>query len=290
MAAKINLDFIHSSSLESFFGIKTSVTQTGFYQRIASRLMEGAQSERVFRELGDRLVIIAEQAHAFRQMDLLEQLSQILVDLPLPQRYEAVGRYYQALCAKRFGHGDIERAESLLERVGENASPAYRIKAMISLGTNCLHRGDTQSALSLYCEAGHCASRMGRVGPPATVEVQKMVAVVDSEDGDHRDALAILENLFPLAHGVRRLQPHTYYDYLNSLAVELCAVGRLEEAREASRIALGSPYAGAYPEWLETSNEIEVKRRRPSRSTVAFHQPVADTASNPETPEVAAHH
>jgi tetratricopeptide (TPR) repeat protein len=283
MAAEIILDFIHSSSLEGFFGIKTSITQTGFYQRIVSRLMEGFRNEQVLRDLGGELVVLAEQAHAFRRMDLLGEVSRILVGLPLPERYEAVGRYYQALCAKRFGHGDIEQAERLLERVGENASPDYRIKAVISLGANCLHRGDIRSALSLYCEASHYASMTGLFDPYATIQTQKMVAVLTSMEGNHRDALAILENLFPLAHSVRRLQPHIYYDHLNSLAVELCAMGRVEEARNASEIVLASPFAAAYPEWRDTREEIKLKERRRSRSTVAFDRRVADAGSGSDT-------
>jgi hypothetical protein len=283
MVAEIILDFIHSSSLEGFFGIKTSVTQTGFYQRTVSRLMEGFRNEQVFRDLGGELVVLAEQAHAFRRMDLLGEVGQILMGMPLPETYKAVGRYYQAICAKKFGHGDIERAERLLERVGENASPEYRIKAVISLGTNCLHRGDIRSALSLYCEASHYVSMARLFDPCATIHTQKMVAVLNSIEGNHRGALSILENLFPFAHTVRRLQPLTYYDCLNSLAVELCAMGRVEEARNASEIVLASPFAAAYPEWRDTREEIKLKQRRRSRSTVAFDRRVADAASGSDT-------
>jgi len=47
-------------------------------------------------------------------------------------------------------------------------------------------------------------------------------------------------------------------------------VGRLEEARNESRIVLAPPYASAYPEWRETREEIEARGRRPSRATVAL--------------------
>jgi len=99
-----------------------------------------------------------------------------------------------------------------------------------------------------------------------------MVAVISSEDGNHRGALAILENLFSLAHAMRLAQPHVYYDYMNSLAVELGEVGRLEEARNVSGIVLASPYASAYPEWRDTREEIELRGLRASRSTVAVSQ------------------
>jgi hypothetical protein len=51
---------------------------------------------------------------------------------------------------------------------------------------------------------------------------------------------------------MRSSQPHVYYDYMNSFAVELCEVGRLEEAKNVSLIVLASPFAPAYPEWRET--------------------------------------
>jgi hypothetical protein len=99
---------------------------------------------------------------------------------------------------------------------------------------------------------------------------KKMIAVISSEDGNHRDALGLLESLFALALHARSSQPHVYYDYMNSLAVELCEVGRLEEARNISQIVLASPFAPAYPEWRDTSNEIALRGRRASRSVVAF--------------------
>lgn len=101
-----------------------------------------------------------------------------------------------------------------------------------------------------------------------------MVAVISSEDGNHLGALALLENLLPLAHSTRLLQPHVYYDYLNSLAVELCEVGRLEEAKNVSQIVVASPLAHAYPECRETHNEIALRGRRASRSTVAVSQTI----------------
>src|SRR4029077_3907719 len=92
------------------------------------------------------------------------------------------------------------------------------------------------------------------------------------EEGNHRGALALLESLFPLANSMRSSQPHVYHDYLNSLAVELCEAGRLEEAKNVSQIVLASPYASAYPEWRDTREEIELRGLRASRSTVAVRR------------------
>lgn len=229
--------------------------------------------------MGNSLVILAEHAHAFRKMDILERVSRTLADSPM-LRYEDVGRYYEALCIHRFGHGDVQRAIRLLEQVADVAPLAFRAKAMLSMGSISVRIGDNQSASALYREAARFLSRSRINDLYTTIHTQKMIAVLNSVEGNHRGAVSLLENLLPLAHTMRSSQPHVYYDYLNSLAVELCEVGRLEEARNVSRIVLASPYAGAYPEWGDTRDEIQLRGWRASRSTVAFSQTTSE-ANNP---------
>ncbi|MFY9611068.1 MAG: hypothetical protein WAU45_20955, partial [Blastocatellia bacterium] len=276
-AASNSLVLTDFSSSKRFADSQGAISYGGFYQVIASTLTRGAYRGQVFRELGDRLLALAEHSYAFRQLDALEQISRLLVGSPLPREYQIVGCYYQALYIQRFGRGDVVEASRSLERAAENAKPRYRARAMQSLGSNAFHKGDHELALSLYCEAARFAASNSIYDAYAGLGTQKMVAVIKSEEGNHRGALALLENLFPLAQSMRLLQPHVYYDYLNSLAVELCAVGRLEEAKNVSEIVLASPFAPAYPEWHETRAEIELKVRRPSRSTVGFSQSVAET-------------
>jgi hypothetical protein len=99
-----------------------------------------------------------------------------------------------------------------------------------------------------------------------------MLAVVRSVEGDHEGALAGLESLLPIVRAVASKYPPVYYDYMNNLAVEMGETGRLEEAFNASRIALSSPFAGAYNEWRETQADLIMKARRSSRSIVATDQ------------------
>jgi hypothetical protein len=73
------------------------------------------------------------------------------------------------------------------------------------------------------------------------------------------------------------VQPYAYYDYLNTLAVELGELGRLDQARRTSEIAIASPFARAYPEWRETFEDIEAKSQRSSRSIVGVRQPISKT-------------
>lgn len=276
----INLVFTDVSSFRRFADLKAPISYNGFYQLFASELVGGVHEEQVFRKLGDSLILLAEHAHAFRRMDELEDVSRHLMGLSLPGQpgqYEMAGRYYHALCVQNFGLGDAERASRLLGPVAGNAPPRYRARAMISLAANSRNQGDNLSALPLYCEAARFASRNGLRDPYVTVHAQKMAAVITSENGNHHDAVTLLENLFPVAHHMRSSQPHVYYDYLNSLGVELCEVGRLKEAGNISQLALASPFAPAYPEWRETSAEIALRSRRASRSVVAVSNPAAES-------------
>src|SRR5215510_5623753 len=220
-AAKISLVLTDSSSFKRFADFKTSISYSGLYQLIASRLTERLDNSQVFCEFADSLVGLAEQAHAFRRMDVVEQVIQTMASLPLSRPHEAVRQYYQALCLHKTGCGDVERAESLLQHVASNAPTKYRTRAMISLAASHRYRADNQSALELYSAAARLARHTKTLDPYATLGTQRMIAVITGEDGNHRDALALLERLFPLAHSMRWSDPHTYYDYMNSLAVEL---------------------------------------------------------------------
>jgi len=176
----------------------------------------------------------------------------------------------------------------MIEPVTESAPPRYRARALISLGANSFYKGDYGFALSAYREASRFVSHSGLLDPYATVHTQKMVAVINSLEGNHRNALALLENLFPLTRSMRSWHPHAYYDYMNSLAVELCEVGRLEEAKNVSQIVIVSPLAAAYPEWRETREEIELRGHRAPRSVVAFTQrlPEAGNVVRLPAPEI----
>jgi len=283
-AAKVNLVLTGSSAFERFADPQR-ISYGAFCQRLASGLVKGIHRHQALGDLGERLVVLAEHAHAFRQMDALEQVSQFLMSWPLPKQYEAIGEYYQALCIQRLGRGDADRAASLLARVTESAQPKYRVRAMISLGANSRNQGDNQSALAVYNEAARFAFRNNLNDPYSVITAQRMFAVIAGEDGNHRGALALLESLFPFAHTMRSSQPHVYYDYMNSLAVELGEVGRLEEAMNVSQVVVASPFAGAYPEWRETRNEIALSGCGASRSVVAFDQAPALAASSRAAPE-----
>jgi hypothetical protein len=105
-----------------------------------------------------------------------------------------------------------------------------------------------------------------------------LLAVLRSRKGDHNGALTDLQRLWPAIHYLSRAYPVLYYDYLNSLAVELAEVGSIAEARAAISIPLSSSLASAYPNWTETQREIEEAaargpQRRPSALVVGLPRP-----------------
>jgi tetratricopeptide (TPR) repeat protein len=269
-AANSNLILTDLSSFKRLAGLQKDLSHGAFYQQVLSELIRGVYRKQTISELGNSLVALAEHTYDLRDTDTVEKASEFLLNLPLGKEYEDVGRYYQALCIYR--RGQFDEARILLEQIAGELPLRFRGKALLAAATTNYESGDLKSCLLLNVEASRAATSTHLRDPLTFVTSQRNIAVVKSIDGDHRGALSDLENLFPLARAVGRWQPYLFYEHLNSLAVELCEVGRLEEARHASQIALASPFAPAYPEWRETREEIELRGWRASRATVAFGQ------------------
>ena len=90
----------------------------GFYQYLLNNLAN-------FQVLGDRLVMAVEQAKAFRRFEAVEELAQVLTNLPLKEHQE-IGQYY-------LGWREFMRsgnARSMLERSAEYGPDKYRALAM----------------------------------------------------------------------------------------------------------------------------------------------------------------
>jgi tetratricopeptide (TPR) repeat protein len=271
------------SSFKWLAGLQKDFRQSAFYRKVLSELIRGVYRKQSFSELGNSLVTLADHAYGLRQIDTFEKASDFLLNLPLGAEYESIGRYYQALCI--YQRGASADARVLLEQMAGTLPIRFREKARLAISVICYESGDLQSFSMLNLDASRVAVSSDWRDPQTFVNAQRNLAVLKSVDGDHRGALADFERLFPLSRALGRWRPYLYYDYINSLAVELMEVGRLEEARNAAKIALASPFAGAFPQWRETSDDIELRRRRASRSVVAFHRATADAAFNREAPE-----
>jgi tetratricopeptide (TPR) repeat protein len=274
-AANNNLFFTDYSSFKQLAEMYKTTTSGAFYQQIALEIIKGFESSQLRSELAEQLVSIADNAYYLRRKAIIRQASQLLLNLD--SRYENIALYYQALSVKR--EGGLDQARTLMERVADRAPLGYKARAMLSLGTFYYETGDNESALRFYAETIRAEAKAKQSNIMTLAQAQWMIAVINSVYGDHNGALDDLIKLKPTFLTISSRYPVFYYKYLNSLAVELGEVGRFDEAFNASRLAVASPYAAAYPEMRETLNELNQKSRRPSRSMIAVSQ-LASSAEN----------
>jgi len=218
------------------------------YQQLRSNVFN-------FEQFGKILAVESERAQTLRQEEWLEEISNALSHSPIKE-YRMIGEYYQGWCAYRRG----EEAKATFETVAEQ-SEAFRSKALISLAAIAAGSQNHSEAIRFCQEAIKQSDNIS-----TTVQAIRGVIVLETLDGNHARAVGHLENLEPL---VRFLTPFARYQYLNSLAVELGEIGRIEEARNICKFVLASPYAFAYPEWRETSDEINLRGYK-SRSVVSL--------------------
>jgi tetratricopeptide (TPR) repeat protein len=263
-----NILFIPTSISGNSAEPQDALNQHGYYrQLIHSSLARSIYTIEGFQGLGQQLLAVARHAWAAKHLNGVEQASRAMLALPIADQLEGIARYYQALCTWRRGH--IDSARQSLERVVEEAPPQYRARALQIIGLTYHECGEVDAALPFYLAAAGGAAN-GAL--PTLIESQRLTAVVRSIHGDHKRALADLEGLFPLVRAIARYFPVLYYEFLNSLAVELGEAARIPEAEAALAIALASPFASAYPEWSETRDEIAAKRLSATPSVVAVNR------------------
>ena len=240
----------------TFFISPPLAKYAGFYQELLRDIGN-------YRQLGDRLIHLVDQAHTFRQFDIVSELGKILSSFPIKQ-YQSIGHYYLAVACNSCGKGDLDKAKSMFELVADNASDRYRAKALLSLAAVSSHAGDTESQFRFLLESA-------KVSCDLSTRVKSLlgVAVYKSVEGYHKQSLKDLENLYPLA---RLSQPIVFFDYLNSLAVELSKAGRNYEARNIIRPVIASPFSSFYPEWQETAQEL----KEPNRSFLSVSHSLPD--------------
>ena len=237
--------------------------QAGFYQE----LLRGLSS---YEQLGNRLIRLAEYAHAFRQFNRLKEIGGVLSNFPI-KSYQAIGYYFLAVFYNQCGNGDLEKAKELLTLAADTAPLYYKGKAMLSLAAVSAHSKKPDAELYFFTETLNEALKTSR-NVTICLSAYQGIAVHKAKQGHHRQALKDLENILPL---VKHGSAYTYFDILNSYAVELGEVGRKDEARNVIQIVLASPFIHAYPEWQQTAADLQA----PSRSMVQVVSSPADSAS-----------
>jgi hypothetical protein len=189
-----------------------------------------------------------------------------MLGLPVSPRAKNIARYYKAFCIKRDGQFEAarERLDQLLE---DELDPRLRSRALLTKAATYFDSGEVDQSLPFYVEASLVAYNCEVA---TLIESLRMVAVIKSAHGDHRNALADLESLLPIVFRISRHQPTPYCAVLNSLAVEFGEVGQVEQALQiVSTVAAFSPLV---PEIKETIAELEGKRATKNRSVIVIHR------------------
>ena len=281
MTKEPNIFFIASSFDGNIVGAKDSPGLNPYYRRILHYLtVRAAHSTEGLTYLGRTLASLTRRADTSRQIDQLEQLSDLMLALPIPKELKSVGQLYRGRCLTHQGH--LDDGQRILEQAVEEVPREFKGLALQSLGASHHDRGEVDAAAPLFLAARKAAAGYD---PVALIQSQWCMALGHGIHGDHKRALADLESLFPFVCSLAKYYPAIYYNFLNSLAVELGEVGRLGEANTALNVALASPLAAACPIWTETQHELEAKRTAASTSVVAVNLPTDSVASTQASPK-----
>jgi hypothetical protein len=201
----------------------------------------------------------ADLALAARLYEIVEIHAGSLMSCKQPAS-ACIGAFYKGLATYRGGQGDAVKTRAYICAALRFAPSHYRQRALLALAHLAYQEGD----YSLWVKM--CERLAMGDDPVAVVEARRALAIARSLDRNHHSALARLEALYPLVMNSASLLLNTRLDYLNSLAVELNEVGRVDEAYEiASKVSL-HPLSAAYPEFQDTLNAI----RRPATNVLAF--------------------
>jgi hypothetical protein len=200
-----------------------------------------------------QLIELAERCYCLKNMQGQRELGLLLQRFPPP--FDLVGAYYESIYLNHIGLSDEARKK--LERVYEYGPEKYRAKALISLGAVEEKRGNLDQSMRFRLQAASFDI------PSVRLQAQHGMAVLLGIQGEHQHALKHLESFLPLARMLNKDAP-LYYDYLNSLAVELDDTGRTEEARNVINLVLSTPYVKYYSNWIDTGKEIYRKSYRSS--------------------------
>jgi hypothetical protein len=245
------------------------VSRNRLLQHIVTRhLRQTTQSQELFVELTNELIRFAEQAYFLRDVEALDEVSRVLMNLPIDGARQ-IGTYYYALAINRKARAE---ADALFETIADSGPITYRARAIQTLGANCHQAGQLDEALRFQLEALRVASDPKARGFQTVLMAYFEIAIVKSLKGDHTGALADLKKLQPLVNLIGKQKPFYFYAYCNSLAVELAELGFLADAEAFSAVTLASPLARVYSEWSETRDEIAAKRTAATPTVVGINR------------------
>lgn len=262
---------IISDTSDGFDSLVLPQTYKRYARLIAGALRRELNSQRDWEILGRTLVTICHYAKASRHIDVLREVSGFLVSLPVREHMRAIGLYHQAEVLLRTGETDAARVA--FEKLATHPQFPWKSRAVASAGTCYFYQGNFETAIGLYIEAQRAAEKTD--GDLLTLmESQRMIGAIWNIQGDHDIALKSLESLDPLVDHVAKIHPAIRYDYLNSRAVRLMGLNRLDEAEQLNRITLASPLPKEFFPFHETRDEIREKREAAAATVYVNVAPV----------------
>lgn len=239
-----------------------------YQQLIAGILLNKICKQEDITRLYGSISLAADKAIRFRQFERLGIYIELLEYLSYPKT-EKVIPYYKGV--KLLNEKQYKEARILLEHATHSAPEILKARSLSCLGSSYFLTGDNAAALYGYSEALKAARYNSQANPIDTVTViqaLRMTGIIKSVEGNQKGALADLFKVLQLARAVKDSCPHEYFASNNSVAFELLAENRIEEARYFSNIALASSFAPAYPEWADTRQDIELRASERNRSRV----------------------
>jgi tetratricopeptide (TPR) repeat protein len=270
-----------NSSRSGFADLKSLISAKEILPKLVlNGLYQIENSKQAFNALTNKLISIAEYFYARRNAAELEEVSQVLINLPLSEAHQ-IGLYYQALA--KYRRGERAEAHAQAEKTSDSAPLLFRARSLQSLGGFCYSEGRFDDALRFNRETLRIVSSSGDQNPLVSLMMNLNNSYILSAFGDNQGALSKLESLWPLVRAVAKENPLHFYAYHNSLAVELAEVGRFDEAQAASDIAMSASFASAYPEWAETREEIAQKRDSKWSNLPASPEPLLATELNSDS-------
>jgi len=193
------------------------------------------------------LTSVAREARLFGQPAIVQQAAESILSLPVSGRAHSIGVFY-ALCAQPLA---CEEMPSALERLADDSLPGHKERIIHEIGLTHFQMGHFAEAAPYLMEAAKSAQRTDIF---VHAESLKILAVCNGILGEHSQALSALDTLWPAVSSIRSLYPDAFVSFLNSRAVELAALGRLDEAVATIRFVLRSGFSNA--SCKETAEEI----------------------------------
>ncbi|MGH9764657.1 MAG: hypothetical protein ACREAC_27795, partial [Blastocatellia bacterium] len=205
-------------------------------------------------DAGRRLLGLARQAHIDRRFELLEDISNFTCKLLPDTRFARTAQYHRAYCSYQKRKDDQSRAE--LEISIEFTPPSYKPGALLALACTYLHANHIPDFAAISRDAIRASRGISIL---SEVHGLRNIAISRSLEGDHLRALAIFESLSPITDSIAVQYPADRLSHLNSLAIELGEVGRVNEANRIIDYVLSTPLAKNQPEWQHTKLELATK-------------------------------